>query len=164
MASFEEHINQSKSNLKFLVETNLKSNSYWDWQVTVAFYTALHVVNAHMAKAAGLHYRTHEDVKNALNPFNQLSITKVAEPIYLCYVKLEGLSRRARYLCHEDHTNQAITAHISYDKHLAKAVRKLDELLDFFIKQYGLKYDTPIVSCPELSPKENLKIFKIKSG
>lgn len=161
MASFDEHINQAKSNLKFLTETNSRKNVHWDWQVTVAFYSALHIVNAHLAQAAGLHYRTHEDVKNALNPNRPMSITKVNEEIYLCYVKLEGLSRRARYLCHDDPKNLTTVSHFTYDRHFTKAIRKLDQLLDYFCTFYNISLPSLEISCVDFSSTETMKVFKI---
>lgn len=161
MASFDEHILQAKSNLKFLEETNSKNQSFWDWQVTAAFYVAVHIVNAHLAQVANLHYRTHEDVKNAINPHRPLAIGKVDEPIYLSYVKLEGLSRRSRYLCHDNNETHSNLQHLTYDKHFTKAIRKLDELLDYFSNKYSLTIPTTSVKAPELSPGEGLKLFAV---
>jgi len=87
MADFQSHITQAKRNLKFLEQTNTSSNGAWDWQVTIAYYTAVHIVNAHLAKGANLHYTTHEKVKNAL--FKPLSPVKIDQNIYLAYHKLE---------------------------------------------------------------------------
>ncbi|MEJ0105203.1 MAG: hypothetical protein WDO19_22760 [Bacteroidota bacterium] len=161
MASFDEHINQAKSNLLFLTETNSKNNSFWDWQVTTAFYVAVHIVNAHLAHIGNLHYRTHEDVKNAINPYNPLALGKIDETIYLCYAKLEGLSRRSRYLCHDDPANRGTNVHLTYDRHFAKAIRNLDKLLNFFNLNYNLKYTKPKISCSELSKSENFKVFEV---
>src|ERR1700745_243676 len=101
MASFENHVRQAKSNLSFLKEVN-KSSKFFDWQVTTCFYTAVHLVNAHLAKCADLHYRTHQETKQALNPHSPLSTCKIDEDIFNIYVSLEKLSRRSRYLCNEE--------------------------------------------------------------
>lgn len=161
MASFEEHILQAKSNLKFLEETNRKSQHYWDWQITTAFYVAVHIVNAHLAKIGNLHYRTHEDVKNAINPHRALAIGKINEHEYLSYVKLEGLSRRARYLCHDNSDNHTIIGHLTCDRHFTKAIRKLDPLLVYFRDLYHLELPVTEVKSPELSIAEDLKLFKV---
>ena len=147
--------------IPFLTETNLKNQEFWDWQVTTAFYVAVHIVNAHLAQKAGLHYRTHEDVKNALNPYNDLAICKIDEQIYVAYTKLEMLSRRARYLCHENKDNKADNVHFTHDRHFAKAIRNLDKILDSFKKEYGLNFVEPNVWCQELNYNEGFKIFKI---
>ena len=161
MASFDEHINQAKSNLSFLSLTNQHNQSFWDWQVTIAFYVAVHVANSHISKTANLHYRTHEDVKNALNPYNPLSICKISEAAYLCYTKLEGLSRRSRYLCNENNDNRSTSNHFTYDKHFAKAIRHLDCVLDYFDNLYKIKFPKTKISCQDISKSENLKFFTV---
>ncbi len=138
-----------------------KNQVYWDWQVTVSFYVAVHLLNAHLAKTANLHYRTHEDVKNAINPHNPLSVCKVDIDIYLCYAKIEGLSRRARYLCHDDSKNFSQESHFTHDRHFAKAIKKLDIIISYFTNLYSLKLDTLPIFCADLSSRDNLKNFKI---
>ncbi len=163
MASFENHIDQAKKNLDFLKETNSRNSHHWDWQVTVCFYVAVHLANAHLAKAAGLHYRTHEATKNSLSPYNPLSVCSLPEDIYLSYAKLEGLSRRARYLCNDDLSNKDSAAFFTYDKHFAKAIRNLDKVLFYFNNLYSLNFPIIEIICQELSPKHQLTIFKVKS-
>jgi hypothetical protein len=162
LATFEEHITHATKNLHFLTETNLKNQSFWDWQVTVSFYVAVHMVNAHLAIKGGLHYRTHEDVKNALNPYNDLAICRIEESVYLAYTKLEMLSRRARYLCHENKDNKSDSLHFTHDRHFAKAIRNLDKILDHFKKMYTLSFPAPHIFCQDLSNSEELKIFKVQ--
>jgi len=161
VASFQNHIVQAKRNLSFLVSINSSHNEYWDWQVTVTFYVNVHVINAHLAQAADLHYRTHEDVKNAINPYNNSSLVRIPEEIYLAYVKLEGLSRRSRYLCHDDPKNRDQGYHPTYDKHFAKAIKQLDKILKFFGEKYSVEFGTPVVTCLELTAKTPLMIFKV---
>ena len=160
MASYQSHIDQANKNLEFLGEINSTNSTNWDWQITIAFYTAVHIVNAHLAKSANLHYRTHEDVKNAINPYNSLSLCKIPEPIYLAYTKLEGLSRRARYLCHDDYKNNSPSEFFTYDKHFAKAIKNLDIVLDFFKNLHNLTLSKPIVKCIELN-NASLKMISI---
>lgn len=161
MALFDEHINQAKSNLSFLSLTNQYNQSFWDWQVTIAFYVSVHLANAHLAKLADLHYRTHEDVKNALNPHNPTSLCKIDEPTYLAYAKLEGLSRRSRYLCHDDPKMFSKNAQFTTAKHTARAIRHLDKIIEYF--KYLHKFELPKhkINCPELSKSEDIKNFKI---
>lgn len=163
MATFDNHIDQAKHNIAFLVHVNNSNSNYWDWQVTVSFYIAVHLVNAHIAKVANLHYRTHEDVKNAINPFNSMPICGVPEEIYVSYARLEGLSRRSRYLCHDDYKKRDEQAHFTYDKHFAKAVKSLDKILDFFVSKYSLKFQPISIFCLELTSKTPLTMFKVKN-
>lgn len=74
---------------------------YFDWQVTACFYTSVHLINAHLAKSANLHYKTHQETKQAINPNNPLSIRKIEENVFELYESLKKLSRRSGYLCNE---------------------------------------------------------------
>ncbi len=154
MASFEEHILQTRKNLSFLSKINNECNEYWDWQVTTCFYIAVHLVNAHIAKKSNQHYRTHSEVKNALNPYVDLSLTKLEEKEYLAYSKLMNLSRRARYLCHDNTDNKSVDCHLTYDVHFRKSLKNLDILLNFFSKEYKLTFDILEIKCQELKNSE----------
>ena len=81
MAAQADHFTQAQRNLQFLGSINNHQNEYTDWQVTVCFYTALHLVNAHLATFV-LHYRTHEEIKNAIVPLNLLSVAKLPEDVF----------------------------------------------------------------------------------
>lgn len=150
MASFQEHIAQANRNLDFLEQANQSIASFWDWQVTAAFYVGVHLINAHLAQKSGLSFRSHQQVDEAINPFNQLSLTRLSDVDYLAYDKLQGLARRARYLCNEERTNKATTVHFTYDKHFARAVRNLDILISFVEKEYNVKLKRITVTCIEL--------------
>ncbi|MBI1782287.1 MAG: HEPN domain-containing protein [Sphingobacteriales bacterium] len=160
MATFDEHIQQAKRNFDFLCLVNQKVNDHFDWQVTVCFYTALHLVNAHLSKH-NLQYRKHHDVNYALNPDVQLSVSKLPEEEYDSYIALQRLSRRSRYLVNEKDNNISSTqAFFTYDKHLAKAIRNLDKLIRYFDKKYTLEFNAKNFSCIELTKKDNLKFSK----
>lgn len=140
---------------------NTRVASQWDWQVTVSFYTAVHLVNAHIATKVNQHYRSHELVNNAINPFNQVSATKFSEELYTSYMKLQNLSRRARYLCHDDPKNREEKAFLTYDKHFSKSVFHLEKLINFISTEYSVVFDPINIVCPELRNK-GLKYFKIE--
>lgn len=163
MASFDEHILKAKSNLTFLAETNhnSKTKDFWDWQVTSAFYIAVHVINAHLAKQANLHYKTHEQVKNAISLHNSTAPCPIPDEIYLCYAKLEGYSKRSRYLCHQDPTQSDNISHPTIDKHFARAIKKLDKILEYFAALYHIDFGKHKISCPELKKTAVLSFFGI---
>lgn len=151
MASFDEHIAQAKRNLLFLRQINGQCNDHWDWQVTTCFYVAVHLANAHIAMKSNMHYRSHSDVKYALNPENVLSVTKFEEEQYKAYVKLMNLSRRARYLCHDNpSTDVGERSFMTYDVHLNKALKNLDVLLVYFKAQYGIEFESLPIKCVEV--------------
>lgn len=154
MASFDEHIKQAQGNLSFLSAVNNRIESHWDWQVTVCFYTAVHLINAHIAKKSNQHYRSHELVNNSINPFNQTSLTRLSEERYTSYMKLQNLSRRARYLCHDDPANRDQKAFLTYDKHFSKAIFHLDKLLSFMKQEYSVEFNAIKLQCVELKNRQ----------
>lgn len=154
MANFEEHLAQAKRNLAFLGKINKQCNDHWDWQVTSCFYVVVHLANAHLARVANLHYRTHQQVEFALNPLVPTSISKIDEREFKAYKKLNNLSRRSRYLCHDSETNMSIDANFTYDVHFYKALKNLDIFLDFFSTKYSVEFDKLGISCLLLSQNE----------
>lgn len=161
MALFDQHIVQARSNLDFLQQINQKIGNYYDWQVTVCFYTALHFVNAHLTHHS-LQYRQHKDVNFALNPEVVGSISKLPVPEYDAYMGLQRLSRRSRYLVNEKDRNVSnIKGFLTYEKHLATALRNLDKLIAYFSAKYKLSIDSVHVTCQEISTTEKLKYFSL---
>lgn len=141
MAEFSEHINQAKSNLSFL-KSILDQKDYWDWKVTVSFYVAVHLINAHLANKANLHYRSHDRVDKAINPFYPTSVTKLTEDNYLAYTKLQGLSRRSRYLINEKKSNKSENNHFTHEIHFIRAIKNLDKVLKFINDEYEIAFDS----------------------
>lgn len=161
MASFEEHITQAKRNLAFLEKINSGCNEHWDWQVTACFYTAVHLANAHIARKINGHFRTHSQVKQALNPEVQLSPTKWNEIHYKAYVKLMNLSRRSRYLCHDNTNDSSESCFLTYDVHFIKSLKNLDQLLHFFTTEYEIQFNTSYINCILLNQGETIHFQKV---
>lgn len=157
MGSFTEHIIHSESNLDFLSKVNSSINDRWDWQVTVCFYSALHLMNAHIVAKTGKNYLSHSQVAEVINPYNQLSIAKLDEETYLSYNKLFQLSRRSRYLLSENFKKVKIVdvqpACITYDKHFKKAIYHLDKVITYISKNYSVAFKKTKVDCIELKGK-----------
>ena len=138
MASYTDHLNQVKSNIKFLNSINNHSNDHLDWQVTTCFYIGVHLINGFLARESNLHFNSHERVKDAIFMESINRSTRLDEPTYLAYTKLRNLSRRSRYLCNsEDPNKDILVAHFIYEKHFIKAFKNLDQLLKFFYSKYG---------------------------
>ena len=129
MSRYQAHLRQANSNLDFLGKVNALDPQRFDWQVTIAFYSALHLINAHLCDY-GAHYRSHHDVKDAINPVRGRE-SALSKQAYADYQKLFRLSRRARYLIDEQSPDETRVAHTS-EKHFAQAVRRLDALLAYF--------------------------------
>lgn len=151
MANFDDHIEQAKHNLEVLKVLNKNLESAWDWQVTISFYTAVHLINAHLAVKLNIHYRSHNEVENAINPFNTLSPAKLPDDVFLAYQKLHGLSRRSRYLIHEDPKERKEDKFATHDRHFSKSIKKLDIILAFINSTYGSKFEPVGISCVDLT-------------
>ena len=159
MAKFEDHIQQARNNLSFLSSVNQQLGKFPDWQVTASFYTALHLVNAHLSHF-GQQYRKHHDVNFALNPDKQISVSKLPEQEYDAYIALQRLSRRSRYLVNEKEIGSETAFH-TYDKHLARAIRYLDILLVYFSARYKVAFPAVHVSCADLKKGNHFRHFLV---
>lgn len=161
MPSFDEHINQVNHNLTFLQKINNDVTECWDWQVTASFYTALHLVNAHLSQY-GLQYRKHSDVNHALNFANQLSASRLPQEIYISYMSLQSLSRRSRYLVSEKDNNLGENrAFLIFEKHLSKSFKHLEKILGYFKAIYQLKLINCSLKCDEIRSKQEFQTLKI---
>jgi len=161
VAGYDEHIKQSLSNLSFLGDVNRSFSERYDWQVTIAFYTAVHLVNAHLAKTHNLHFRSHEDVKNAISPTNATSVCRIDETPYLAYDKLCNCSRRARYLICDNLAVRDTTAFFTNEKYFAKAMRNLDTVITYFANKHSIAFPITNIKCARLMNGEKLNYFKI---
>lgn len=151
MATFESHIARATRNLEFLHKTNQTHYEYLDWQVTIAFYSAVHFVNAHLAKY-DMHYHSHVDTKHALNPENEKTPGSIEMPIYESYSLLMMLSRRSRYMSdHKNHKLRVDQAFPTTEKQLSKALRHLDVIISYFGKKYELEIETLELKCKSLN-------------
>lgn len=161
MANFADHIAQAQKNLLFLQEISGKLTAqYLDWNVTVCYYVAVHLVNSHIASITNQHYRKHEEVSKALNPNITLSLTKVPEKVYLAYNHLQNLSRRSRYLISDSMSNRSESANLTYDKHFKRSLVHLDTLIEYIETNYHQPFNDVIVNCIE-ARNIGLKHFKV---
>lgn len=161
MPSFEEHITQVSRNLQFLTSINNTVSDCCDWQITVCFYSALHIINAHLSKFE-LQYRKHSDVNYAIN-FASFSPGRLPEDVYIAYMSLQSLSRRSRYLVNEkDNKLREEKAFLIFEKHLAKGFRHLDLLLNYFNTLYKLNIQGGSLRCAEIKRKEDFRVLKFE--
>lgn len=163
MALFEAHISKVQHNLSVLQKINSIQGTL-DWQITVCYYTAVHLIDGYLAREANLHFQKHTDVDLAINPMNTLSLQKLPSEIYLHYEKLSNLSRRARYLCSDnpsERQKQSGTEFLVNDKHLRKAIINLDGLISYFINLYKLEFPRIKLHCKEFSMDTQLGYFLI---
>jgi len=150
MANFTDHIAQAQKNLQFLQEISGRlTTQYWDWNVTVCYYVAVHLVNSHIASISNQHYRKHEEVAKALNPNIALSLTKVPEKVYLSYCQLQNLSRRSRYLISENLKERNENANLIYDRHFKRSLVYLDTLMEYITTIHHQNFNKVSVICIE---------------
>ncbi len=161
MPRFNDHIEQAKKNFRFLSIINQTAPTHFDWQVTTCFYTALHLVNAHLEKGGNMQFRNHSAVKHVISPFSNIAALKMPPEEYACYESLFSLSRRARYLINDkDGHLESADAFFTYDKHLAKSIRHLDKIAQYFTKLYDFDFPEINVKCSHLN-QSNIKFFKV---
>lgn len=163
MASFDDHLHQAKENLKFIQDLSASFADYSDWKTTACFYVAVHLINAHIAKASQMHYRSHHDVGNAINPYNQLSPSKLSPDVYACYDKLSQLSRRARYLVNDSYKsagNEGGKSFLTHEGHFVKSMKYLDVVMSFMNSRYDVKFNPVSVKIYQATSKPNLVHFR----
>src|SRR5690348_12499946 len=88
MATETEHLNQAQHNRKLLNE--IDHEKFPDWAATVAFYTAVHLVQA-LLKKSGDNCNSHSSRNKRLRQKHP-SVWKLYQPLY-------SYSRLARYWC-----------------------------------------------------------------
>lgn len=161
MPHFNAHIEQAQRNLQFLKIINEQAPTYIDWQVTTCFYAALHLINAHIAKAGNMQFRNHSAVKNAISPSGNFGGLKLPEEEYACYESLFSLSRRARYLINDKDGNLGSdTPAFTSDKHLGKSIRHLDKIAKYFSTLYNLDLPKIAIKCSFIR-QQDIHCFKV---
>lgn len=164
MASFEDHIAHSKKNFSFLKSISENDKDCFDWQVTVCFYIAVHLINAHLVKTCGSSFFSHKNTMNAISPDSKFVNARFPEDQFSSYRALMNLSRRSRYLCNNSDNpmdDGAETVFLTKSKELSKALYHLDVVIQHLEKLYGVKFDQIEFSILELQGK-SLKHFKFK--
>lgn len=93
MPTAQAHLRQAQHNRELIEALDPSSTRFLDWLVTVAFYTALHQIEAWFADN-GLHSEDHTQRDDWLSRVKELRRT-----VWPRYKELEFQSRQARYEC-----------------------------------------------------------------
>lgn len=165
MPQFNDHIAQAISNLSFLESINVDHQNHFDWKVTVCYYVAVHLINAHLA-LHGMQFRKHVDVKAAINPEDSKSVTagtSLDVKKYLAYTTLQMLSRRSRYLVNEKDGQLGVTkAQLTYSVHYARALRHLNTLIEYFNSSHNTQINPISILCSDIRQGELKYLTKRK--
>lgn len=141
----------------------INGQQFVDWQVTTCFYCAVHLVNAHLS-LHNMQYRKHVDVKDAINPKNAQSISNNSsfpDDVYLAYTKLQSLSRRSRYLVNDNDNNlNSDKAALTFDVHLAKAIRHLNTMWEYMNKVHSVQIPKIILVCDGINQASKISFIK----
>lgn len=162
MAGFTDHLDHARSNLKFLSDLSRDHAELWDWKITVAYYSALHLVNAFVADKYDLHPDSHEKLKEILHPESRFKDIRLDEKTHTGYNYLEMLSRRARYLC--DVNSGDNNAHRCNGKHFTASVKQLDMVMRFFKSVYNSDFDTVSIHSTHTEKTNGVKYFEFTNS
>jgi hypothetical protein len=135
MASFSDHILQAEHNLAYLRQIihQLHPRNL-SWEVTVCYYVAVHLVNAHIESQLKVSYQSHDRIKKALF-YDRHSSARISKQAFDTYNQLTRLSRIARYLFD---SQTALTPVQITQQHRADAELYLNRLIAYFNGLYAL--------------------------
>lgn len=107
MPSAQEHLDQYRKNKSSLEKVMSIDKPPYDWAVTIAFYTAVHLIEKFIVEKhpKGKSSSDHEDRMNWVKMISEL------KPIRSYYTALSQSSWQSRYMCipfDKDATNKTI--------------------------------------------------------
>lgn len=120
MPSTIQHLRQVDHNKQLLQTFDVNSTEYLDWVVTIAFYTAVHLIEAYFADVRPqIHNTDHQKRQDAMR--------RVAEfkSIYNLYRELEEWSRNTRYKCYQPKSEFVKNQVLSYLSDIEQVINGL---------------------------------------
>lgn len=114
-----QHAQKAQRNQEFSEKIGELSSPYYEWQVTVIFYTALHYLQAYFSDKTKYYPQTHEERDGLILKTTPLT------PIYDNYRELKQLSLRCRYMCWSTNEHDVTIA----KKNLATIRSHIEKLL-----------------------------------
>jgi hypothetical protein len=162
MPNFKQHTRQAGKNLEFLAFVNSHKPEVLDWQITIGYYTGLHLVNAHLATSAGLHFSSHNQVDAHIAPQSLLANGQARLPldIFQAYRTLTNFSRLSRYLSNDGKNEKAVSLS---PEDLYRSLVCLDRLLAYFLKQYQFEMPSIEMTCP-FNGKHTFLQIQLRNG
>ncbi len=94
----QKHYNQAVHNYRFFWEVHSKlPGAFYDWKITVLFYTALHLLRALMRKRGIEVSDSHQGLSAVINPNRSDPVSPVKKHCYDSYKILYNASLEVRY-------------------------------------------------------------------
>lgn len=134
------YFGQAKKNLRTLSDINNNVDNCIDWQVTLCFYVAVHLMKSHLAHNF-IDSTNHEDLKHHISGCHTMRVAGVQIPdaVSYSYSDLENLSRKARYLFPAGgNTMGQNRSPVFTENELVRALVYLDEILVWYSTKYGV--------------------------
>ncbi len=153
---------QAEKNLRILEDVSREIRSCTEWQITIAFYAALHLVKSHLAHC-GFDCGDHTQLFGYLSGEDEKS-TAIEPTLFDHYQALYKMSRRARYLFPKGGNpapNSSNTAPIFTDQDLFVALGYLSEVMAFYAKNYEVKFREYTICAAVDAPPTPIQYFKI---
>ncbi len=159
LPSFQDHIGQFEHNLEFLGYFDSADSEFQDWQVTVCLYSALHLMNAHLAQSAH-HFRSHGGVEAFINPSGKWASRRIDQTTFNAYKTLQNLSRISRYLANLSDPSNSSSSRIR-PRHVRKAILNLSVVIAHFSALYQLTPKVTKEHCSEFSRTETIPYLRL---
>lgn len=100
MLNFKDCLRKAQRNKTFILQDLIKIiDKFPDWVTVVAFYSALHFVDAHLIKHHGIQRENHEE--------RERDVATHLSEIYPAYKRLSNMGFRSRYLAVKDNPTPA---------------------------------------------------------
>ena len=116
-----EHLKQAEHNQELLKSLDLDNSPFLDWAATIAFYAALHYVEAWFAvQGTGMHHTKHEQRNRAMN-----QVDEFRPIVWPNYRTLQDRSHDARYKCTHPSKNRVQYEILPSLDSLEKEIRRL---------------------------------------
>lgn len=94
----QKYYQQAIHNYTFFCEVHSKlPDIFYDWKITVLFYTAIHLLRALMVEREVNVGDSHNALRKAINPGNQNAEKPVKRHCYNSYIVLYNSSLEVRY-------------------------------------------------------------------
>lgn len=138
----QKHYKQAVHNYRFFCEVHSKlPEAFYDWKITVLFYTAIHLLRALLAERDVQLDDSHHALRNAINPKSSrtTSVSPVKKHCYNSYLTLYNASLEVRYSGFLNPKKQQ-----QYLKRKFNTCRQALQSIDAYMKSQGYNSLIPI--------------------